>query len=228
MTGQNTSTQNLELDALSMGYDLKKRSELHLARKVWHMESVGMMAAIYAFASERTSLTILAVSWLVFVPLDILRHFYPALNELLVHIFRPILRDSELNKVAGTSYLLTGVGIIVFIFQREVVLLTLLFLAFADPIASYFGIKFGKDKLFGHKSLQGTLAAFFVCAIVSFAFLYAHNILMDRWVIVSLLAGFIGAMAELIPIFKLDDNLTLPLLSSTFLWVLFSLFGVLS
>ena len=228
MNRRPTSTQNLELDALSMGYDLKKRSELHLARKLWHMSAVGLMAAIYAFSPERISLSILAVSWLICVPLDIFRHFYPSLNELMVHLFRPLLRDSELNKVSGTSYLLTGVAIVAFIFQREVVLLTLLFLAFADPIASYFGIKFGKDKLFGHKSLQGTLAAFFVCAILSFAFLYAHNILMDRWVIVSLLAGLIGALAELVPIFKLDDNLTLPILSSTFLWVLFSLFGVLS
>lgn len=216
------------LDIMALGMGFKKKSDLHLARKLWHMVSVGGMAATYAFAPEKVSLTILAVSWLLFVPIDFLRQVYPGLNEIVVHLFRPVMRANELNRVAGTSYLLTGVGLIVLIFQREVVLLTILFLAFADPIASYFGIRYGKDKLFGHKSLQGTLAAFFVCAILSFAFLYAHNILMDRLVVVSLLAGLIGALAELIPIWKLDDNLTLPVLSSTFLWALFSLFGALS
>jgi dolichol kinase len=189
------------------------------------MGSVGAMAAIYAYAPERVSLSILAVAWLLCVPIDFLRHFYPALNELLTHLFRPIMRDVERNKVAGTSYLLTGVSFVAFLFQRDVILLTLLFLAFADPMASYFGIRFGKDKLFGHKSLQGTLAAFLVCFLLSLAFLYSHNLLMDRWVVFSLLAGLSGALAELIPIWKLDDNLTLPVLSSTSLWILFSLFG---
>jgi dolichol kinase len=207
--------------------ELKKRSELHLARKLWHISSVGGMAAIYAFVPEKISLLILATSWLLFVPLDFLRQRRPAINDFLLHAFRPIMRDSELHHLAGTSYLLTGVGIVVLIFPREVVLLTLLFLALADPIASYFGIKFGKDKILGHKSLQGTLAAFTVCTVLCFAFLYTHSILLDRLIVVSLLGGVIGALAELIPIGKLDDNLTLPLLSSTFLYLLFSLFGAL-
>ena len=127
--------------------------------------------------------------------------------------------------MAGTSYLLTGVSIIALIFPQEIVLLTLLFLAFADPIASYFGIKFGKDKIFGHKSLQGTVAAFFVCAILCFAFFYTHNLLLDRLIVVSLLGGLIGSLAELIPIGKLDDNLTLPVMSAIFLYFMFLLFG---
>jgi diacylglycerol kinase (CTP) len=213
---------------MELGIDLKKRSEIHLARKIWHMTSVGGMAAIYAFSPLKVSLTILIVSWFLFVPIDILRLRYPQLNEVLTHLFHPIMRESERYRLAGTSYLLTGVAIVTLVFQREIVLLTLLFLAFADPIASYFGIRFGKDKLLGQKSLQGTLAAFFVCAVLSFVFFYTHGILMDRLLMVSLLSGLIGALAELIPIWKFDDNLTLPVLSSTFLWALFSLFGALN
>lgn len=217
----------VEAHHLISAMDLKKRSEIHWARKLWHMGAVGGMAAIYAYAPERLSLIILLVSWVLFVPLDFLRHRYAAINEFLVHAFKPIMRDSELNRLAGTSYLLTGVTIIDLLFPREVVLLTLLFLALADPIASYFGIKFGKDKILGHKSLQGTLAAFVVCTSLCFVYLYTHNMLLDRLIVVSLLGGLIGALAELIPIGKLDDNLTLPLLSGTFLYLLFSLFGAL-
>jgi diacylglycerol kinase (CTP) len=207
---------------------LKQRSDIHLARKIWHMGGVSMIAALYANLPEKTSLLCLCIAWVLFVPVDILRLKYPALNDLLVHAFRPIMRQHEIDRIAGTSYLLTGITIVALLFPREIVLLTMLFLAFADPIASYFGIRFGKDKIFGEKSLQGSLAAFFVCSILTFYFLSSHWLMMDRLVVVSLLGGLIGALAELIPIWKLDDNFTLPMLSSTALWMLFSVFGAFS
>lgn len=207
---------------------LKRRSDIHWARKIWHMGGVSIIAALYAYLPESTSLISLSIAWLLFVPADLLRFKYPPLNDFLVHMFRPIMRQHEVNRIAGTSYLLTGVTLVAFLFPREIVLLTMLFLAFADPIASYFGIRFGKDKIFGEKSLQGTLAAFFVCAILTFYFLSSNWLLMDRLVVVSLLGGLIGALAELIPIWDLDDNFTLPMLSSTALWMLFSVFGAFS
>lgn len=204
---------------------LKRRSDIHLARKIWHMGGVSIIAAFYAYLPEKTSLALLTLAWIAFVPVDFLRLRYPALNTLLTQTFRPVMRQNEMHKLAGTSYLLTGITLVAFIFPQPIALLTMLFLAFADPIASYFGIRFGKDKIFGEKSLQGSLAAFFVCSILTFYFLSANWLLMDRLVVVSLLGGLIGAFAELIPIWKLDDNLTLPVLSSTALWVLFNLFG---
>jgi dolichol kinase len=208
--------------------EFKKRTEIHFARKLWHMGAVSTMAAIYAYAPEKLSFFLLFLFWSLFVPLDFMRQKSPRLNDLLVHLFRPLMRDSELHRLAGTSYLLTGVGFIVLVFPRDVVLLTLLFLAFADPLASYFGIKYGKDKIFGHKSLQGTVAAFVVCTVLCFVFFSTHNLLMDRLIVVSLLGGLIGALAELIPVGKLDDNLTLPAMSAFFLYLLFVLFGALA
>ncbi|KYG67118.1 hypothetical protein AZI86_08900 [Bdellovibrio bacteriovorus] len=205
--------------------DLKKRSDIHYARKIWHMSAVFTMFLGYIFMPPALSMTVLVVAWVLFVPFDFLRHKYPALNDWAIHAFKPIMRQSEIKKLAGTTYLLTGVLIVDVIFPRPVVALTLLFLAFADPIASYFGILYGKDKIFGHKSMQGFMAAFFVCTGLTFLFLLYHNYLIDRIVIVSLFAGLVGAFAELIPIGKLDDNLTLPLMSATGLTILFYFFG---
>lgn len=205
--------------------ELKKRSDVHLARKIWHMGGVSLMAAIYASVPEKMALMLLALAWLTFVPVDVLRQKNEKLNQLLVTAFKPIMRKSEVDRLAGTSYLISGVTLVAFIFPREVVLLTFLFLAFADPLASYFGIKYGKDKIFGEKSLQGSLAAFFVCAILTFCFLTYNGILLDRIVMFSLFAGLAGSLAELIPIWKIDDNFTLPVLSASALWLLFTLFG---
>ncbi|WP_374029614.1 diacylglycerol/polyprenol kinase family protein [Bdellovibrio bacteriovorus] len=183
------------------------------------------MFLAYVYLPPAVSMTILVTAWLLFVPIDFARQKYPALNDLAVHAFKPIMRQSEVKKLAGTTYLLSGVLIVDVLFPREIVGLTLLFLAFADPIASYFGILYGKDKIFGHKSIQGFMAAFFVCAAVTFFYLLYHNYLMDRLIIVSLFAGLVGAFAELIPVGKLDDNLTLPLMSAVGLTILFYFFG---
>lgn len=207
--------------------ELKKRSDVHWARKIWHMVGVTLIMLIYFFIPENWSKILISVSWLMFVPFDLVRQRQESVNKFALGIFGPIMRQSELNKLAGTTYLLSGVALVVFFAPRPIVILTLLFLAFADPLASYFGIRYGKDKILGDKSLQGTLAAFAICFLLSFFFLYFYNANTDRKLLIAILAGAIGALAELIPVAKLDDNLTLPVVSASFLWILFSLFGVI-
>lgn len=206
--------------------DLKKRSEIHWARKIWHMTSVFGMFLAYVLLPPFVSSVVLAIAIVLFVPFDFLRHRWPLLNDWLVHAFKPIIRSSEVHKIAGTTYLLIGVAVIVALFPPPVVALTLLFLAFADPLASIVGIKYGKDKIFGHKSIQGFIAAFMVCLLCTAGFLLYHGVGLDRVLLVGLLAGLIGALAELIPVGSLDDNFTLPVLSSTGLYILFYIFGL--
>jgi len=205
--------------------DLKKRSEMHWARKIWHMSGVSALAFSYYYLPPFWSKAIFILLWFIFVPVDFLRLRSPGLNDILTHIFRPIMRESESKGLAGTSYLMTGVLIISFIFPREIVLMTLLFLAFADPMASIIGIRFGKDRIFGHKSVQGSVAAFAICAFITWSVLMYKGIMIDRIVIVSIFGGLIGACAEAIPVGKLDDNFSIPVLSAGGLWLLFSIFG---
>lgn len=205
--------------------NLKHRSDIHWARKIWHMVGVSIIAALYAVLPEKISIIALVFTTLFAIAMDVIRLRKPAFNELVMSALGPVMRKSEIDRFAGTTYLFSGVTLIAFIFPPQVVLLSILFLAFADPLASYWGIRFGKDKIFGDKSLQGTLAAFFVCAIITFAYLSANWILPDRIFVLSLLGGLIGALAELIPVGKLDDNFSLPVLSATALWLVFQLFG---
>lgn len=204
---------------------LKKRSDLHLARKIWHMTSVFAMFAAWVYLPEIVSISILSIALAVFVPFDVLRQRYPAMNEWAVSVFRPIMRQAEVDRLAGTTYLICGAFLVVVFFPRPVVSLTLLFLAFADPLASYVGILYGKDKIFGQKSLQGFLAAFAVCGSLSMMFLWGTPHSFERIFICSLLAGLLGAVAELLPVGKLDDNFTLPVLSAIGLKILFAFFG---
>jgi diacylglycerol kinase (CTP) len=170
-------------------------------------------------------MSLLVIGWIAFVPADIIRLKNPELNSKVAKSFKLIMRQNELDRLAGTTYLITGTILIAALFPKSIVALSLLFLAFADPIASYVGIRFGKDKIFGHKSVQGFMAAFIVCTVITYTFLYLQNV-SEYILIVSLLAGLVGALAELIPVAKLDDNFTMPVLSSVGLYIIFYLFNI--
>lgn len=208
--------------------EFKKRSDLHLARKFWHVITVFMMFLVYHYLPTFWSGVVLILACLIFVPFDFIRKKIPALNQMAMQVFGPIVRQNEVNGIAGTTYLLIGVLVVYLFFPRTIVLMTLLYLAFADPIASYVGIKYGKDKLFRNKSLQGSAAAFFVCAGLTYFVLHYKGIMLDRIFLISILGGVIGSAAEAIPVGKLDDNFSIPVFSAIGLWLLFFIFGGLS
>ena len=135
------------------------------------------------------------------------------------------MRKHEAHAISGMTYLYLGCMVLLLFNDRHLITLTLLFLAFGDPIASFFGIRYGKDKIIGNKTLQGTMAAFVVCAIVAGVYCYFNNLMTERLLIVAPLSGLIGAVAELAPVGKLDDNFTFPVIAATLLYVLFKVYG---
>ncbi len=204
---------------------LKKRQDIHLARKIWHFLGVLTVAVLFHNLTHSTALQFLIFFGTFFIFIDVSRLMYEPLNKRAVAIMKPFMRDNERNNLAGVTYLIVGVFILVLIFDSRIVTLSLLFLAFADPIASYFGIRYGKDKIFGRKSFQGTLAAFLTCLVIAAIFYYSKQLMTERLIIVSVLSALAGALAEAIPVAKLDDNLVMPVVSAILLQGIFFLFG---
>ena len=204
---------------------LRSKSDLHLARKIWHFPCIiGMVLLYNYFGTERSWWIILSLA-AFFFPLDWLRQTRPKLNQATMKVFGPVMRQHEERAFSGLSYLLLGGIILLAFFERHVIILSLLFLAIADPLASYVGIRFGRDRILGNKTLQGTLAAFFACSAIAGGYYYLNGIMTERLLIVAPISGVIGAATELIPIGKLDDNLTCPVLSALGLSALFYLYG---
>lgn len=206
-------------------YPLKRRSDLHLARKLWHCLGVLFIVGVYTSVSADTGLRLMAVVSFICVMIDISRQQWPKMNFWTLKIFGSVMREHERDSIAGTTYLLLGTFLIIWFFPRPIVTLSLIFLAVADPLASYVGILYGRDKLIGSKSLQGTLAAFAACTIVALGYLWYSGLMTERLLMVSLLAGISGALAELLPIGRLDDNFTFPIVSALCLWGIFTVFG---
>ena len=204
---------------------LKKRGDLHLARRFYHVLGLLVILVIFHNVDRVAALRMLALAIAIIVPLDFFRLRAEPLNRLLMGAFRPFLRDSEEKSLTGMTYLLCGVFLTIALFPREIATLSLFMLAFGDPSASLVGVRWGRDKLIGSKSLQGTLASFVVCTIVAAIFFFSREIMLPRLALASVLAGLIGAIAELFPFGKLDDNFSFPLLSASLLWVLFFVLG---
>jgi diacylglycerol kinase (CTP) len=204
---------------------LKSRSEVHPARKIWHFSGVMVIVAFYLTLSRPVALQVLTVVSALCIFLDVYRLRTPKVNRFVVRFARHIMRDNEKAGSAGSTFLFIGVLVIVAVFPPSVVTLSLLFLAVADPIASYFGIRYGRDKLVGRKTLQGSMAAFFACTAVAAIYFLSQNMMTERILIVSILAGLIGAIAEVFPVGNLDDNLVLPVVSSCLLSVVYLFFG---
>lgn len=199
---------------------------MHLARKTWHMVGVLLMIIIHQRVTKEVAIALLLGAVVIFVIPDIVRQYIPRLNTFFVGLFKTVIRESEVQRLSGNSYLILGVLATILVFPPMVVGLSLLFLAFADPIASCVGILYGKNKLIGSKSVQGFMAAWVVCGSLTFWFLYSHQLLIPQVFLVSFLGGMIGALSELVPIGKFDDNFTLPLLSASGLFLLLKFFGV--
>lgn len=206
----------------------KDRGDIHLARRIWHVLGVmGMFIFCLKLPPRTAEYWAIPISSFLIV-FDLCRLYSRRLNRFFTWLFGKVLRECERHKIAASTSMMLGSTLALFIFPKRVVLLSLLFFAFADPLASYFGILYGKDKLIGNKSLQGSLAAFIVCFILAMIYCLHSHLMTERLFIVCLLSGFVGAISELVPIGKLDDNFVFPVLSSALLTGIFYVFGGLT
>lgn len=169
---------------------------------------------------------------------DTIRFQHPELNKKIVKQFWFLIRDSEINSYNGTLWYLIGLILVFAVAPKDISLMSVLLLSWADTSASTFGRKFGKytPKVIEGKSLAGCLASA-VTGILSCYLLYGYYIPVynDKvnvpgdiaWTeqtsklnlhLYALLSGLIASVSELITIFGIDDNFSIPVLSGAFLY----------
>jgi diacylglycerol kinase (CTP) len=209
------------LSQVRISSPLRLRSDLHIARKLWHM-ATGLVGLTVYYKSG-LSTDVMATALLLFSACSFLIEFLrlrnEKMNQLLMIVMKPIMRESEKNSVSGMPFYALGVSLSLFFFPETIAVLSVLFLIFADPIASFCGILYGRDKIFPNKSLQGTIAAFSVCYIVTLVYGLIHATPSMNLLVFSIVAGVIGAVSELCSQF-VDDNLCIPVISGLGLFLL--------
>ncbi len=202
--------------------DLPNRKQTHIARKLWHVIGVGAVTLLFYILPYNVSIGLVSGFSILFIGLDLLRFKVPVFKRFVTKIMFLFIRKEELQKPTGLSYMCLGFWLLMIFCDEDVALLTMLFVMLGDPIAAYVGINYGRDKI-GDKTVQGFLACFAVCAIISLVFLTVNDFNMSRVIYVSLLAALIGSGSELVQIKRIDDNLSMPVISGLLLTLLFAL-----
>jgi dolichol kinase len=202
------------ISQLRISSPFRLRTDLHIARKLWHMLTgvIGLFIYHRTGASATTAATILLMFSILAFTVEFIRLRNDAINNFLMIFMKPLMRESEKNSVSGMPFYALGVSLSLFFFPTKIAILSILFLIFADPIASFFGILYGRDKILPNKSLQGTIAAFSVCYVTSLVYGLLHTGSSMNVLAFALLGGVIGALSELCSQF-VDDNLCIPVLS---------------
>ncbi|NOT79695.1 MAG: hypothetical protein HOP07_11945 [Bacteriovoracaceae bacterium] len=199
---------------------LRMRTDLHLLRKTWHISTglIGLLAYHKSgFSPEMTATVLLTFAVAAFL-FELARLKNEKLNQLAMLLMKPIMRESERNSVSGLPFYALGVSLALFFFPERIAILATLFLIFADPIASFIGILYGRDKILPNKSLQGTIAAFSVCYIVTIVYGLIYVGPSMGLLVYAIMAGFIGAISEMCSQF-VDDNLCIPVISGLGLYL---------
>lgn len=208
------------MSQVKMSSPLRMRSDLHLTRKLWHISTGLIGLVIYKKAGitpELTASILLTLAITAFL-FELLRLKNEKINQLALILMKPVMRESERNSVSGLPFYALGVSLALFFFPERIAVLAILFLIFADPIASFIGILFGRDKILPNKSLQGTIAAFSVCYITTIVYGLIYVAPSMNLLVFAIAAGIIGCVSEMCSQF-VDDNLCIPVLSGLGLYL---------
>lgn len=176
---------------------------IELKRKAFHQLSL-LIPLGYLIFPKTLALQILLPLTITITVADIARFYVPRVNKLFVRYFGKLMRDHENSRLTGSTNLLWGAVISIWLFPKSYAILGLLFLIISDSVAALIGKKYGRHKLF-NKSLEGS-SAFLVSSLLISLFFPSLSILQ------RIIAATIAAFFELLPI-PVDDNFLIPVIT---------------
>ncbi len=154
------------------------------------------------FFSERLATLALTGIFLVLLEVEYLR----LEHRMKLPEFIDVLRPRERTNVTGAIFFSAATIIVFATFDYPIAVTALLLTVFGDLASALIGIKFGRHKVYKKKTLEGFLAGLAINFLVGYLFLPAYPaIFLTMAVVASVVELYTG---------KLDDNLTVPLISA--------------
>ncbi len=195
-------------------------------RKLWHVLTGFSIVAIYLFSrgSFFAKMSIFGFFVTFVTTLDVARLISPKINAVIVRDMKKFMRKSEVTRLNSSTFYGVSTFFVCLVFPKGVAILSILYLALGDTMASIVGVKWGRHRWMNRFSLEGSLAFFLTCFGISFLYpLLVPTFSGPIWLF-AILGGIVGMISEWFS-YKLDDNLVIPIFSATTLWALVSLMG---
>ena len=201
----------------------KERSDLHLPRRFFHLSMGLSCGLIYKhYLTHEKAVHILGLATCIIYILEQVRIKYPEFKNIFTEITKYLLRAEEQLKESATIPFLMGMLLTILTFPKYMSLVAIFTLAISDPLSAIVGIMFGKTKLKDHRSLEGCLAFFittFLIHLVVLSSLYGSHLKLFG---ISFISGSIVTWFDYLAL-KIDDNLTIPIVTASALWVITAL-----
>ena len=175
-------------------------------RWLWHVSACFSLSAVAWFAPETFFFISLSAVTFLFLLFEFTRFKSTSINRCFFSCFGSLLRPAEVSSVTTSSYVLVAALIAYLAFGKEIVVLSVCFLAVGDVVAAIVGSHWGKIKLFS-KVLDGDLSCFVACLVTGFILFYAGLNISEIAILVGAIAATIGQAIRT----PMDDNLTMPL-----------------
>lgn len=211
-----------EAFALSLKASGGRARHLHptnYLRSVVHLASGLAMVAMFEFVFTQRTGFLTALAFVVWAwSLEGARRVSPTVNRWCMVFFGPIARDHERYRVNSATWYGTALLVLTVTAWGPAGVLGLLALAVGDPFAGLIGRSYGETRLFGGKSLEGTVAFALAALTVGDLYLLAfHGDVGSPFFLLGLaaVAGVAGAITELLST-RLEDNFTIPVVTG---WV---------
>eukprot|EP01027_Heterolobosea_sp_BB2_P014836 GEZU01021286.1.p1 GENE.GEZU01021286.1~~GEZU01021286.1.p1 ORF type:complete len:253 (-),score=47.27 GEZU01021286.1:216-974(-) len=204
---------------LGVGIQRAKKLLTEFKRKTFHLLGL-LIPCIYYYGTKFGFLTrmqtvyILGAIFAVLFTLDLLRLYVPPFREFYMKVAGKIMRAKEANRINGTTFYVAGCALTILFFNPIIAVCSILFLNLGDLSAAMVGMSMGRTKIAGGKSVEGTLANFVVCFFIGVV-CFSDRIRLFEYI--SMVGALSATVTELVPLFGIDDNFTIPLVAGFFM-----------
>ncbi len=195
---------------------LGQQHEIQWSRKLWHMMAGFSIISIYLFSLGTffAKMAIFGSFTLYALICDVARLVSPKFNAMVMRDLKKFMRKNEATRLNSMTFYAVSTFLVCLIFPKGIAVLSILFLAIGDVVASIVGVKWGRHKIGKRLSLEGSLAFFVTAFCLSFLYPILVPTFTGPIVLFAFLAGFIAMASEWVT-FRLDDNLVIPIFSAT-------------
>lgn len=195
---------------------LSIKNELY--RKIIHISS-SAIPLFYFFYDKKITTMLLIIFLIVIVLIDMLRIKNNYFGSLFKKILGSFVRDYENDDFMSATYLVASSFLTVVLFDKYTAILSLLILSICDSAAAIAGMRFGKIKVYNHKTIEGTLA-FILSGL--FVLIFYNSLINIQFNYLFIIMILIVSVVEHVTPTKFD-NISIPLSSA----LIISFFNIL-
>jgi len=194
------------------------------ARNGFHIGSAAA-AVLTALLWPEGMVWIIGPVFALFWSLEAVRPFSRRVNRRLMRLFQHIAHPQEAHRVNSATWYATSLMLLAWLAPPVVGAGAVAVLGLGDPVAGFVGRRWGRRRIAHGRTLEGSLAFLLVGGLGCFAITALSGLAWPVALAGGLVAGLVGACAELACGPRFDDNLVVPLLAGAALWPTLHLLG---